>query len=468
MVMIRTTSSVSSATVASISICSSVHRVAQVADERPQPSAAGGGEQPRLVDDREQVRGALVAVGTGQRELDQAGALDDAAHDLGEREPRAHPVQVAQLRERVVDRGVGPRSGSGRTASRLGAVADEALVVDRERARAQRADEREPVGRVVDRGEHPDQVAHLLALEEVARALVPVRDAGAGERVLVVSSPVRAGSRIAMSPHRHGRQRPAVVAVADLPALAVRRREAARRSCAPPRAQLIGLGLRVKLAEREHDRRPLRARRVRRLVELDVRWLHARLAHEDVVEYGVERGEQLRVRAEVRRDLLVRARERAVSHLVVDGDVGAAEAVDRLLRVADDRQPARRRCQRPPVAVRLLVACQEQRELRLDRIGVLELVDQHDLVAAPEVVARRLVRAQQVARPEQQVVEVRLAGGASLALVVVDELLDPRQQAQQRVGAQPLLGGVVRVSVLLLERLQLLLALAPVRLRAHA
>ena len=35
MVMIRTTSSVSSATVASISICSSVHRVAQVADERP-------------------------------------------------------------------------------------------------------------------------------------------------------------------------------------------------------------------------------------------------------------------------------------------------------------------------------------------------------------------------------------------------------------------------------------------------
>ena len=77
---------------------------------------------------------------------------------------------------------VGQRAG-------LGAVADEALVVDRERARAQRADEREPVGRVVDRGEHPDQVADLLALEEVARALVPVGDSGVGERLLVVLEP---------------------------------------------------------------------------------------------------------------------------------------------------------------------------------------------------------------------------------------------------------------------------------------
>ena len=98
--MIRTTSSVSSATVASISICLLLHRVAQVADERPQPPAAGGREQPGLVDDRQQVRGALLAVGAGQRELDQPGALDHAADDLGQRDAAAHPVQVAQLGER--------------------------------------------------------------------------------------------------------------------------------------------------------------------------------------------------------------------------------------------------------------------------------------------------------------------------------------------------------------------------------
>ena len=191
-------------------------------------------------------------------------------------------------------------------------MADEALVVDRERARAQRGDEREPVGRVVDRGEHPDQVADLLALVEVARALVPVRDPGVGERVLVVPEPGARGhqDRHVAPPARP--PAPVVVAVADLPPLAVRRLQQRCDRARLLAAELVGLGLRVELAEREHDRRPPRARRARRFVELDVAGLHARLALEHCVEHGVERGEQLRVRAEVRRDLLVRAFERAV------------------------------------------------------------------------------------------------------------------------------------------------------------
>jgi len=47
-------------------------------------------------------------------------------------------------------------------------VADKILIVDRERARAQRADECQAVGRIVDRGQHPDQVTDLLALVEIA------------------------------------------------------------------------------------------------------------------------------------------------------------------------------------------------------------------------------------------------------------------------------------------------------------
>ena len=136
----------------------------------------------------------------------------------------------------VVDRPrSAPRSWSGRTARRpRRAWQHELLVVDRERARAQRADEREPVGRVVDRGQHPDQVADLVALEEVARALVPVRDPGVGERVLVVLDPGAGGhqDRHVAPPARP----PAIVvaAVADLPALARARCAAARRSPAPP------------------------------------------------------------------------------------------------------------------------------------------------------------------------------------------------------------------------------------------
>ena len=161
--------------------------------------------------------------------------------------------------------------------------------------------------------------------------------------------------------------------------------------------------------------------------------------------------------------------EGAGADLVVDGDVGAAKAVDRLLRVADHGEPPGRRRELAPVLVGRdrLIAGEQQGELGLDRVGVLELVDQHDLVAAAEVVARGLVVAQQVARPEQQVVEVRLARLEPLQRVLVDEPLDLGEQAEQRVGAQAVLGGLVRVAVCLLERLQLLLALrAPVAFRA--
>ena len=71
------------------------------------------------------------------------------------------------------------------------------------------------------------------------------------------------------------------------------------------------------------------------------------------------------------------AGERPALDLVVDRDVRAAEAVDRLLRIADDDEPARARDAPSPSTSR-----QQQRELGLDRVGVLELVDQHAAVAA--------------------------------------------------------------------------------------
>ena len=66
------------------------------------------------------------------------------------------------------------------------------------------------------------------------------------------------------------------------------------------------------------------------------------------------------------------------------GDVGAPEPVDRLLRVADDEQAARQRAR--AVASRCRApghrgGREPHRDLELDRIGVLELVEQDPLVA---------------------------------------------------------------------------------------
>ena len=68
----------------------------------------------------------------------------------------------------------------------------------------------------------------------------------------------------------------------------------------------------------------------------------------------------------------------------IDADVGAAEPVDRLLRVADDEQGTRPHRDVERIGGRRgprLVGGESQQQLRLQRIGVLELVDQQ--VAEP-------------------------------------------------------------------------------------
>ena len=127
--------------------------------------------------------------------------------------------------------------------------------------------------------------------------------------------------------------------------------------------------------------------------------------------------------------------ERAGLHLVVDRDVGAAEAVDRLLGIADHEQLAVHRAQPAPLPDVFGVARQVKRELDLDRVGVLELVDQDRPEALAEVVADLGAVADEVARPDDQVVVVGDALGAPLLLVVAHELLDQRQHGEQRLRA---------------------------------
>ena len=96
------------------------------------------------------------------------------------------------------------------------------------------------------------------------------------------------------------------------------------------------------------------------------------------------------------------------------GDVGPAEPVDRLLRVADEEQPARLDLHLPPrpgpgVGIRRR---DQHRQLDLDGIGVLELVEQEPLITVggrrPHLHPVHGV-AQHGPGQHQQVVELQLA-----------------------------------------------------------
>ena len=99
---------------------------------------------------------------------------------------------------------------------------------------------------------------------------------------------------------------------------------------------------------------------------------------EDLVEALVEVVDERRLAAEVGRERheQVRPRRDDRADRLVDGDVGAAETVDRLLGVADQRELPRREHDVLPAARRGLALAQVEDDLRLERVGVLELVDE--------------------------------------------------------------------------------------------
>ncbi len=103
----------------------------------------------------------------------------------------------------------------------------------------------------------------------------------------------------------------------------------------------------------------------------------------------------------------------ACKHLVdaaVDADVRPPESIDRLLRVADDEELAGDGSDLPPIRNGGIVRGQEQQDLRLQRIGILKLVDEQTLEALLEAAAHLGIISNQVARLEKQIEKVERAG----------------------------------------------------------
>ena len=168
-----------------------------------------------------------------------------------------------------------------------------------------------------------------------------------------------------------------------------------------------------------------RAVGVNRLV-LRLRPGELRVGREHRAEGGVDPVRDLRQRAEVLRD---RRDARAALRLPLEHlpgaqvgiDVGAPEAVDRLLRISDDEQLARLqrylvpgprpRAARPRAARRRGVIGGEQKhDFGLQRVGVLEFVHQQKSEPFAQRRAHLLIAGHQRPRLDQQVVEVELAG----------------------------------------------------------
>ena len=170
-----------------------------------------------------------------------------------------------------------------------------------------------------------------------------------------------------------------------------------------PRSPGLGHGV------AEHALGPAGLARMRdhgRETGLSVRFLPRKAVR--MVEHLVHHvGERL-ARAEVGGEQENRAeRLETGAHLVVDDDVGAPEAVDALLGVAHHEEGSRPGDDGAPVGGPPSVGLrgEQEEELRLDRVGVLKLVDQHVPIALPQIPPHVGVLAEQPGRQHEEVVE---------------------------------------------------------------
>ena len=156
------------------------------AGEGTQAAASARREGARLLDELRQVRGCLLAVPAGERDLDHPEPLDRGANEPGQRRAGAHAVEVEEHVERLAY-GIGALGRAVAAVVEPAAARDvevEILVGAAERRRAQRGDEAHLVVRVVDRRQHRREVAHLLARKERPAALDAIRDPRPAQRFL--------------------------------------------------------------------------------------------------------------------------------------------------------------------------------------------------------------------------------------------------------------------------------------------
>ncbi len=292
----------------------------------------------------------------------------------------------------------------------------------------------QPPARVVRVGDRLEQVEHVVCLLGLKEALLlvegVVHSCGPQRLAERVQLPARTGENVDVAAAQRARPQ-AVVAVEAQPGVLGIGQPAnlSRDARAEHRRHRVARH-RGDRGEVQHvhrrERRAVRAERGElRVAALD-RLVVADGPGEEglrgaLIEDAVVAGDEIGGGAEVATD--DHPRPARAEHLLARGEVGvhvgAAEGVDRLLRVADEVEPA------APLAEEEQAA--EDRPLRL--VGVLELVDEREAVAlAQQLDERRAMRPlEAVAHQAEHVLEVELP---ALALAARDALGDPREEAR--------------------------------------
>ena len=399
----------------------------------PEPAVRGLAPPPGLVDDEAEAPPHVPGPALGEAQLEQAPVPGDAVEQLAGGPPVPFVVELTEVGDAGQDRPVGHRVGLRSQVVPVAALddleAEQVVVTAGEQRAAQRRDDAEVVGRVVDGAQCHEEIPHGARHVHERARLGPVGDAGGVEGVLEERQrgagrdehgdvaeagrppPIGFGPVVDCGTHAPALGDGARDGVGDLDGLvAPQHLGRALGQGRPGDDRDSGSHGRTGADRVESDVVGLRGNG-----QLDV----AALGHEPgkgVVDPVDDRSAGTEVGGQLHQ---VPAFAEAVSGVEEDGDVGPAEPVDRLLRVThheelpgvDGHLVPR---QRSGLGAGGLGRGDAHGELDLDRVRVLELVEQEPLVAVVEPLADRgavlMVRHERPGQ-HQQVVEGELTGG---------------------------------------------------------
>jgi hypothetical protein len=97
---------------------------------------------------------------------------------------------------------------------------------------------------------------------------------------------------------------------------------------------------------------------------------------------------------------------KALLHLLVESHIGAPESIDRLLRIADQKELAGDGSDGAPICFLGVIGGEQQEYLRLERIGILKFVDEEMGEAPLQLAANSGIVPDQIARLDEKVEEI--------------------------------------------------------------
>ena len=416
-------------------------------DEGAEAARAGGFESPRQLQHAQDVSQRLLSGWPHGDAGMRARRVEQARERLRDR-----PAVAAQMQ--LAEQGQGVEDLRFRRAHRLGPLAQRmqpavALAEEHERVVAQgeerpleRGEYRQLVVGPLDGGGGDAHRQHLLARVVRASADEHVRDPPrleradvcAGEVALVIAHALE--EKADVTPFDRDRIPPVALthppaAPGDQPVDERRYRVGIRLLDAEVR-HFLALAIDLRGGQRDHGRLSFEVPAKR--IERDVAGLRAslHLPRKSRVHGLLDGRNGAEAGGEVQE--LGATGEQELLHVLVERDVRAAEPVDRLLRIAHDEQLSRRGARIPPARLRRVRGSDQQEDLRLQRVGVLELIHQDVREAPRELRAHRNVVADQVPGPHEQIEEVEAPGAALEVLVSVAERSQLFAEAGGEIG----------------------------------